>query len=151
VKGEEVTPKQEEFIRLYIELGNASEAYRRVFAPEKGVGARQVAARWLKVPHIAARVAELRAELAARHDITLDKLTTMTLDAYEIGKTSKDPQAMVSAVKQISKMHGFDTEKRPNERSPLADLPADVRRALVDHIEAAARAAKGDRGGSPLH
>ena len=148
-----LTLRQEDFVKVYLETGNATEAYRRAYNAEKmSENAINVQAyKQVNHPKIALRLKELRGKVAARHDITLDKLTAMALEAYKVGKARKSADGMVGAVKQLARMHGLEVEKRPNERSAFSDLPADVRRSLVADIEALARASSGDREGAAVH
>ena len=71
-----LTPKQEKFCQLYIELGNASEAYRQSYDCSKMASktVNEVAARMLTNCKIAARVEELQREHRQRHNITVDKI-----------------------------------------------------------------------------
>ena len=64
-----LTPKQEDFCRYYIETGNASEAYRKAYDCErmKAETVNRNAAALLANNKIATRLEELRAEIAKRH------------------------------------------------------------------------------------
>lgn len=68
-----LTPKQESFVRFYIETGNASEAYRRAYnASRMSDNAIHVAAcRLLQNSKVALRVSELRGKAAEK--VVLDK------------------------------------------------------------------------------
>ena len=72
-----LTPKQEKFCQLYIELGNASEAYRQSYDCSKMTSeVINVKASELlnKNGKIVVRVEELRQEHRQRHNITVDKI-----------------------------------------------------------------------------
>jgi hypothetical protein len=71
-----LTPKQEAFARLYIELSNASEAYRRAYDASKMEPdtINRKAAELLKHGGITARLEELREAHAKRHEVTVDRL-----------------------------------------------------------------------------
>jgi phage terminase small subunit len=58
----ELTPKQERFARKYVELGNASEAYRQAYDAENMSGAaiNEEAYRLTKNPDIALRILDLQ-------------------------------------------------------------------------------------------
>jgi phage terminase small subunit len=66
-----LTPKQEKFCQVYIETGNATEAYRQAYDCSKwnetSIG--QQGSKSLNNPKIAARVAELRQRLAERFEV----------------------------------------------------------------------------------
>lgn len=74
--GRGLTPKQEKFCQLYIELGNASEAYRQSYNCSKMTSktVNEEAARLLKTPKITAMVEELQQSHRQRHNITVDKI-----------------------------------------------------------------------------
>ncbi len=76
--GRNLTPKQEAFAQLYIETGNASEAYRGVYAVRETTKAASVwesASKLLAHPKVSSRVAELQAAHRARHNTTVDTMT----------------------------------------------------------------------------
>jgi hypothetical protein len=63
-------------------------------------------------------------------EVTLGRLTEMAFTAYRLAIEHGSADAAVKAVTQLSRMHGFDVGKRPNERSPIEDLTADERNAV---------------------
>ena len=71
-----LTIKQEKFCNLYIELGNASEAYRQSYNCEKmkPESVNNKAYEMLKKVEIGVRLDELRAKHAERHNINVDDL-----------------------------------------------------------------------------
>lgn len=85
-----LTPKQERFARLFVQLDNASEAYRRAYDCEDNWQyARKEASALLTRPDIAGTIAEMKAELKARHDGVMDALVNywfaiLTFDPTEI-------------------------------------------------------------------
>ena len=75
--GRGLTPKQEKFCQLYIELGNASEAYRRSYdcSKMKPQSIKRKAMELLKDGTITATfIAELRFEHRQRHNLTVDNI-----------------------------------------------------------------------------
>lgn len=102
-----LTPKQERFAQLYVELGTAAEAYRRAYDSEgKPEGVQVSASRLLADPKVSLRVEELRerlAELAIWK--RLDSLETLAAIARRDEAQDKDK---VAAVKAINSMHGWD-------------------------------------------
>jgi hypothetical protein len=84
---------------------------------------------------------------AEKCEITLDLLTEMTLGAYRAAMTdgsAKGADAAVKAVAQLSRMHGFEVGKRPNERSPIEALTVDERDAVRRMVEEALERARAD-------
>jgi len=80
-----LTVKQERFCTVYIETGNASEAYRQSYDAD-GMSQNSVhreAHALLENPKVAARVAALQAELKERHKVTVDRvLSELALIAF---------------------------------------------------------------------
>lgn len=74
--GRGLTPKQEKFCQLYIELGNASEAYRQAYnAKNMTTGAINTnAKKLLKDTPIALRIEELQQTHQQRHNLTVDNI-----------------------------------------------------------------------------
>lgn len=72
----QLTVKQEKFAQKYVELGNASEAYRQAYdaenmAPETIHNEAHIL---LKHPEVAARVARLEEMARKRHEVTVDRV-----------------------------------------------------------------------------
>ena len=111
-----LTIKQEAFARSYLETGNASEAYRRSYNAENMTNEviAVKACELLKNGKVAVMVMQLKAGHQDRHEITVDKLTKMTMDAYDMAMTEQvqAPSAAVKAAEFIGKLHGLVVEKR---------------------------------------
>ncbi len=151
-----LTPKQEAFARFYVETGNASEAYRRAYDAENmsPETIKVKASQLLAQDNVAVTVRAIQGEAAQRHDITLDKLTFMAMEAYQQAKddgSAKGADAMVKAVAQISRMHGFDVKERDNKRDPFEDMDARDRKSILDAIDAELGRRQGQavEGGAP--
>ena len=127
-----------------MDLNGTQAAIRSGYSPN---GADVAAVRLLGDARIAARVKKRQAEVAQKLEITLERLTNMTLEAYRIATedgSAKGADAAVKAVAQLSRMHGFDVRKRPNERSPIDDLTAEERDAVRKMVEEALERAGAD-------
>ena len=73
----ELRVKQERFLQIFLEEGNASEAYRRAYdvSPDtKPETIHRKAAELLANGKVTARLEQMRADLRKRHEITLDHL-----------------------------------------------------------------------------
>ncbi len=135
-----MTPKQERFAQLYIELGNASEAYRQSYdaARMKPETINRNAKALLDNNKIAARVAELQAEHRARHNISIDSLTDDLEEDRQLAHKAEQAGAAVSATLGKAKLHGLLKDKveasgpdgGPIDLTVLWRLSADERRAL---------------------
>ncbi|MDO9950989.1 terminase small subunit [Glaesserella parasuis] len=113
-KGRGLTPKQEKFCQLYIELGNASEAYRQSYDCSKmnnetiNTKAKQL----LKNGPITVRLDELRSSHQQRHNITVDNLLGKLERIYNEAMERDTPQfsSAVNAVMGQAKLLGFDKQ-----------------------------------------
>ena len=107
---DDLTPKQEKFTQVYIETGNASEAYRQAYniGKMKPDTIHTAAQQLMDNYKVLGRIKELQAEHAERHRVTLDSLTeeyNVAKDtAYGLDQTS----AAISAINGKAKIHGFD-------------------------------------------
>jgi Terminase small subunit. len=105
-----LTPKQEDFCRYYIETGNASEAYRRAYNAEKmqPQTIKVKASQMLVLDNISVTIEKMRAEIAKRHEVTEDSLIAELEEARDLAKNLMNPAAMVSATMGKAKITGFD-------------------------------------------
>ncbi|MEB5475970.1 terminase small subunit [Acinetobacter pollinis] len=109
-----LTPKQEQFCQLYIELGNASEAYRQAYdadsMSENTVNRK--AKEVLDNGKITARLEKIRKRHQSRHDVTVDTLLAELEEARRAAKGdgTRRPQAnvMLSATMGKAKLLGLD-------------------------------------------
>ena len=112
--GLNLTPKQERFCQLYIELGNASEAYRQSYdadsMAEPTVNTK--ASELLAHGKVTVRLEQLRREHQTRHNLTVDKLLfeleTARLAAFEGERVQV--AAAVAATMGKAKILGFDKQ-----------------------------------------
>lgn len=112
-----LTPKQESFCQLYIELGNASEAYRQSYDADsmQSDSVNRKAKELLDNGKITARLGQIRKEHAMRHNITVDSLL---IELEEARKTALDSRkleklqvsAAVSATMGKAKLLGLDKQ-----------------------------------------
>ena len=109
-----LTPKQERFCQVYIETGNASEAYRQAYnaAKMKPETVNRTAKQLLDNRKIAARLDELREEHAKRHEITVDDLVAELEEARKLAFETDKAAAAVSATMGKAKLLGLVVEKQ---------------------------------------
>ena len=105
-----LTPKQESFAKKYIELGNASEAYRQSYnagtMPPESI---HVKANEVKSNvKVALRIEELQEKAQQRHNVTLDSLTKEYDEAKAFAYNLEQVSSAVSAINGKAKIHGFD-------------------------------------------
>ena len=110
-----LTAKQEAFCRAYMELGNASEAYRQAYSAGKmSADAIHVeASKLLDNPKLTLRLSELQDKALERHIVTVDDLIAELEEARVMAATGEraQPAAMVSATMGKAKLLGFLTDK----------------------------------------
>lgn len=108
-----LTIKQEKFCQVYIELGNASYAYREAYNTEnmKEASINVNASKLLADAKVMLRIEELRAEIAKKHEITKDTLLAELEEARQLALKTEKAAAMVSATMGKAKLVGLDIVK----------------------------------------
>lgn len=102
----DLTQKQEQFAQLYVELGNASEAYRQAYDSQaKPESVHVSACKLLDSPKVSLRVQELQDELEERALWRRVKSVKVLAEIAEGGEKDSD---RVNAVKALNAMHGWD-------------------------------------------
>ena len=109
-----LTPKQERFCQVYIETGNASEAYRQAYNTEKmkPESVNSKGYQLLQQVQITARLDELRAEHKKRHEITVDTLVAELEEARKLAFETDKAAAAVSATMGKAKLLGLVVDKQ---------------------------------------
>lgn len=109
-----VTEQQEKFCRAFVEIGNASESYRRAYNTEKmsPTTVNRKASELLDNGSITARLEQLRQVHAKRHNVTVDSLVAELEEIKRIALKAETPQtsAAVSAVMGKAKLTGLDKQ-----------------------------------------
>ena len=107
-----LTPKQESFCLAYMETGNASEAYRRAYSAEnmKPETVNKRASELLDNGEVAGRLAELRAPIIARAQLTVEDLLAELEEARRLAIDTEAPAPAVSATMGKAKLLGFDKQ-----------------------------------------
>lgn len=145
----ELTIKQENFCKVYVEIGNASEAYRQAYTADKmkPETINRAAKELTDNPKIATRVKELQQELQDRHNFTVDGLSKMYVETYELARGSKQTSSMNGAVAGIAKLHGLATEDRKNDLNPIGEMADDEIERRIAELEGRTRGAPSIAGG----
>lgn len=136
-----MTPKQEHFARLFVETGNASEAYRQAYNAEnmKPETITNEAYKLLQDPDITAMIDGLKAEHRARHAVTVDDVIAELEQARQKALNAPTPQsgAAVSASMGKAKILGLIVDKAeitnttPPKQEPFRLDESEVR-AVID-------------------
>lgn len=105
-----LTPKQEDFCIKYVETGNASEAYRQAYdaGGMKPATINRKAIEVTRLPHIMARVHELRGDVTKTLHVTVAGLIAELEEARQEAKRRGHPAAMVTATMGKAKLAGLD-------------------------------------------
>uniref|UniRef100_A0AB39AJ54 Terminase small subunit n=1 Tax=Klebsiella phage KpTRp1 TaxID=3236632 RepID=A0AB39AJ54_9CAUD len=109
-----VTEQQEKFCRVFVETGNASEAYRQAYNA-KNMGANTIAVKasnLLDKDNITVRLQQLREVHQKRHAITVDTLLEKLNTVFTTALAAETPQssAAVQAVMGQAKLLGLDKQ-----------------------------------------
>lgn len=107
-----LTPKQESFCLAYMETGNASESYRRAYSAEnmKPETVNKRASELLDNGEVAGRLAELRAPIIAKAQLTVEDLLAELEEARKLAIDTEAPAPAVSATMGKAKLLGFDKQ-----------------------------------------
>ena len=108
-----MTPKQADFIKLYFELGNASEAYKRAYnSHAKPNTLHRKANDLLKHPVIKVEIQAMQEQARERNQVTIDKVVDELEEARQVAKQSGNASAMVSATLGKAKVLGLVVDKQ---------------------------------------
>lgn len=101
-----LTPKQERFAQLVVELGSQSEAYRRAYeSTAKAESVHVEASRIANDPMVSLRIQEIRDRLA---ELEIWKRVDSLRTLADIAMQGEKDSDKVAAVKAINSMHGWD-------------------------------------------
>ena len=110
-----LTIKQEKFCMVYVETGNASEAYRQAYNAEnmsnEAIGVE--ACRLLDNPSVSLKVKELKSGHIKRHELTIDDLVSELEEARQAALSAMVVQssASVAATMGKAKLLGLVVDK----------------------------------------
>lgn len=111
-----LTIKQEKFCMVYVETGNASEAYRQAYNAEnmKEASINVNASKLLADAKIALRIKELKSGHTKRHELTIDDLVKELEEARAcaLNGETKQTSAAVAATMGKAKLLGLVTDKQ---------------------------------------
>lgn len=133
----DMTIKQQRFAQVYIELGIASEAYKRVYdchtASANTINRKAYAL--LQHPKVNAMIEKLQTETRQRHQITVDDILQELEEARQTAKTQGSPSAMVSATMGKAKILGLDKVGVGVIENPMAALIAKLQGTSVKVVQ----------------
>lgn len=110
----DVTPKQARFAEFYVELGNASEAYRKAYnaTSMKPATVSRRAKDLMDNGKIRARISELQKQHRERHRVSVESLTADARRVYEMAIEEKQTSPAIQALTLIARLHGLLVDKR---------------------------------------
>ena len=128
-----LTPKQEKFCLVYLETGNASEAYRQAYNTEnmKPESINVNASKLLADAKIAQRLADLRAPAIAKAQLTVEDLLRELEEARRLALDTEAPAPAVSATMGKAKLLGLDKQVIDHQSSDGSMSPAASQDAVL--------------------
>lgn len=128
-----LTPKQEKFCLVYLETGNASEAYRQAYDASnmKTESVNRKAKDVLDNVKITARLEELRAPIIAKAQLTVEDLLRELEEARRLALDTEAPAPAVSATMGKAKLLGLDKQVIDHQSSDGSMSPAKSQDAVL--------------------
>ena len=130
-----LTPKQEDFCHFYIEMGNASEAYRESYDADSmnENTVNRKAHDLLENGKITARLEQIRKEHQRRHNLTVDTLLAELEDARKAAFIGDKAQVAgaVAATMGKAKLLGLDKQilvHSNDPENPITDTKASAKK-----------------------
>ena len=118
-----LTPKMEKFAMLFVETGNACEAYRQSYNTKGSLATIKVKASQLCArDNIRITIDKLRAENRKRHAVTVESLTIELEEARALAKAEGQGAAMVAASNGKAKLHGLLIDKTEVKSLSLVEV-----------------------------
>ena len=116
----ELTPKQEKFAQLYVELGNASQAYRQAYnSKAKPETLYPKASKLLAQDKISTRVSELRKQLEKTALWSREDSVKVLSSIANGDSEDTKPNDRISAVRELNRMHGWDGAGEKEQQKPV--------------------------------
>ena len=132
---EEVTSRQEQFIRGILGGLTQREAYLKAFGAKPNAlksTIDETASRIANKPEVAARVAELRERMANKLLWSREQSLNALLDAYKLAREEKQPAAMTGAIKEINAMFGYNAPSKVELSGEVTLAVTKIERIIVD-------------------
>jgi len=101
----QLTPRQQTFVENYVRLGNGAEAARE--AGYKPLGARVRAHRLLTKDNVQASIRQCQSSYRGQMGLSRDQVITELQEAAALAKARGNPEAMISAWREIARVCGF--------------------------------------------
>mgnify|MGYP003646789733 FL=1 len=121
--------------QVFIQTGNKTEAYRQA-GYSTNMSDKAISTKVQRVFNngaVLGRVAELQAEQAKLHAVTIESLTADLREDRVLAYSVKNPSAAVAAVMGMAKLHGLDKQVLTAD---LVNPPSLINIAIVDGSKA---------------
>ena len=131
----ELTVRQEKFCRKFLEIGEATEAYRQSGYKHENYSAKSL---WERASHlladakVKARVEELKAEAAKAQEITLEEVSPALRTALDQALERGQSGAAVAAAMGLGKLGGLVTDRQRIETVDEGQAHLEALRELAD-------------------
>ena len=109
-----LTEKQTKFCYVYVETGNASEAYRQAYNTENWNinSIKGEAYKSLQNPDIQDYIEQLQQEAKEKAVFSIEQAHKQYLEAIEIAKNIEQPATIVTATKAQCELYGVEKPKK---------------------------------------
>jgi phage terminase small subunit len=121
----------EKVAQVFVETGNKTEAYRQA-GYSTNMSDKAISTKVQRVFNngaVLGRVAELQAEQAKLHAVTIESLTADLREDRALAYSVKNPSAAVSAVMGMARLHGLDKQVLTAD---LVNPPSLINIAIID-------------------
>jgi len=147
-----LTIKQERFVAEYLKDGNASRAYREAYDAENMLPnvIHVKACELLKTGKVAVSVDLARKRMAAKVEITHQKIIEMLIEDREFAQSLKNASAATAASMSLAKVTGHLTEDKKNMRLPLQDMSTEMLLELEAALVQSLRRTQGTDESQPV-
>ncbi len=135
-----LSPRREAFAQLYAQIGCGADAYEQAgYATSTRRSAEAGASKLVRNPKVAARVEQIRAELAERNALTVDSQIAKLETIFETHKENpKSAGAAVNAVKEQNELAGLRVQRHKVEAGvtvqTLPPLPPEAALAILERL-----------------
>lgn len=113
-KGDKLTKKQEDFLRVYLKTRNPKEAYKQAF-DVKSMSDQLCAVegnKLLQHPKITLRLQQAREKIVEKTALTVESILAELEEARQMAKLKENPSAMAQASMGKAKVGGLIVEKK---------------------------------------
>ncbi len=129
-----MTPKQEKFVLEYLIDLNATQASIRAGYSENR--ASEIGYQLLQKTTVLKAIQKAQKANAERNMITIDRITQMHLQAFDVAKEQLQAHAMTTTANNLAKLHGLITDKTKagdEELEPVTSITYLTEDASVKH------------------